>query len=86
VREEDTVARFGGDEFVAMLKDLSDQSHHAAALAQAIGKKILGQTLVSLIKLGAHKYSTSSSIGLVLFSDQDELPKKCLKTSRHCHV
>ena len=78
VREEDTVARFGGDEFVAMLKDLSDQSHHAAALAQAIGKKILAK-LSQPYQLGAHKYSTSSSIGLVLFSDQDESAEEMLK-------
>jgi diguanylate cyclase (GGDEF)-like protein len=78
VRKEDTVARFGGDEFVVMLEDLSNQSYVAAALAQTIGDKILAK-LRQPYQLGAHKYSTSSSIGLVLFNDQAESAEEMLK-------
>ena len=80
VREEDTVARFGGDEFVVMLEDLSNQLHIAAALAKTIAEKILAK-LSQPYLLGTHKYSTSSSIGLVLFWNQNESAEELLKYS-----
>jgi diguanylate cyclase (GGDEF)-like protein/PAS domain S-box-containing protein len=41
VREQDTVARFGGDEFVIMLEDLAEDATAATLFAQRVGNKVL---------------------------------------------
>ncbi len=79
VREGDTVARFGGDEFVVMLEDLGEQDLEAAAVAETIGKKILA-VLNQPYQLDTHIYHTSCSIGATLFNNHkvsiDELLKQ----------
>lgn len=78
VREEDTVARIGGDEFVVMLDGLSGQIIEAASQSEAVGEKILA-TLNQPYSLAGHEYHNTPSIGAVLFGDQklgiDELMK-----------
>ncbi|RYF02016.1 MAG: EAL domain-containing protein [Comamonadaceae bacterium] len=80
VRETDTVARFGGDEFVVMLENLNGAIEQAATQAEHIAEKLLAQ-LNQPFKLGgaAQHYSTPS-IGITLFGDQrcsvDELLKR----------
>ena len=66
VRDADTVARLGGDEFVVMLKDLSENAHHAASLAQQIGDKIL-YSLNQPYTLGSQPYRSTCSLGATLF-------------------
>lgn len=79
VREGDTVARLGGDEFVVMLEYQKVNREQAAALAQTVGEKILGELAQPYSLLGREHHSTAS-IGITLFSDQrgsiDELLKQ----------
>ena len=71
VRKNDTVGRFGGDEFVVMLEDLSENSEHATAQARAVAEKIL--TAIALpYKLDNHDCSSASSIGITVFGDNEK--------------
>jgi diguanylate cyclase (GGDEF)-like protein/PAS domain S-box-containing protein len=69
VRSSDTVARFGGDEFVVMVEDLGQNPQEAAARARCTGEQIL-VALNRPYLLGAAVHFSSPSIGITLFSDQ----------------
>jgi diguanylate cyclase (GGDEF)-like protein/PAS domain S-box-containing protein len=66
VREGDTVSRQGGDEFVVMLEELSENAEEAAAKAKTIGEKIIA-SLNQAYQLNSHEYLSTSSIGITLF-------------------
>lgn len=66
VREEDTVARMGGDEFIVVLNELSSDQNEAAIHAELVAEKIRSE-LSRDYQLGDTEYHTSSSIGIVLF-------------------
>jgi diguanylate cyclase (GGDEF)-like protein/PAS domain S-box-containing protein len=79
MREGDTIARFGGDEFVLILEQLDEDKTDAAAQAEMVGEKIrmvLGQPC----KLNGLEHHCSASIGINLFIDHpgntDELLKQ----------
>ncbi|PIY25902.1 MAG: diguanylate cyclase, partial [Comamonadaceae bacterium CG_4_10_14_3_um_filter_60_75] len=78
VRAEDTVAHFGGDEFMVLLGALGTDQATAANRARAVASKAL-QALSQPYSLGGLHYKSSASIGLVLFDshlrDVDELLK-----------
>ena len=78
VREDDTVARFGGDEFLVLLEDLGTHAGDAAEQTQQMGEKILS-ALNQPYQLGSHTAHSTPSIGAVLFNSQthnlDELVK-----------
>lgn len=59
-REEDTVARFGGDEFVVLLEDVEDE----AAVRRAAGRFLDG--LWDPVSLGDADVRVSASLGVVL--------------------
>lgn len=79
LREGDTVARQGGDEFIVMLEDLNENLLEAAAQTEIISKKIL-EEFNRPYQLAGHAYSNTSSIGAVLFRNHelgiDELLKQ----------
>lgn len=66
VREGDTCARFGGDEFVVMLADLSGEEFEAAQQARSVGMKILA-ALGAPYELDGIEHHTTPSIGVTLF-------------------
>lgn len=68
VREGDTVARLGSDEFVVMLEDLSDNALDAATQVETVGEKMLAALGQSYLLNGGVHHSTSS-IGITLFGD-----------------
>ncbi|MCW8200133.1 EAL domain-containing protein [Verminephrobacter aporrectodeae subsp. tuberculatae] len=78
VRETDTVARFGGDEFVVLLEGLSANSAHASAETAHVASHI-ATTLGQPYPLGETSHHSTPSIGIALFGRQpcsvDELLK-----------
>jgi diguanylate cyclase (GGDEF)-like protein/PAS domain S-box-containing protein len=79
VRTDDTVARFGGDEFVVLLANLGTKKAKAAALqAEAIGEKILA-AFVETFQLDPYEYPCTPSVGVTLFSPEDRNVDELLK-------
>jgi diguanylate cyclase (GGDEF)-like protein/PAS domain S-box-containing protein len=70
VREADTVARQGGDEFVVLLEDLSTDVHEAVTLASQIGEK-LREGMVQVFDLIGYEYHCRLSVGVSLFGQGD---------------
>jgi diguanylate cyclase (GGDEF)-like protein len=66
VREGDTVARIGGDEFLVMLVDLSENAVEAATQAELVGKKILA-AFEQAFQLNESEHRAAASIGVTLF-------------------
>lgn len=78
VRGLDTVSRFGGDEFVVMLVDLSENINDAATEAKTVAEKFLNDLRVPF-SLGGQQRFITLSIGISMFGDKptsiDELMK-----------
>lgn len=79
VRECDSVARFGGDEFVIILASLSTSEKAAANMTEAVVKKIL-EALKQAYQIGHITHHSTASVGATLFrgnaSPIDELLKQ----------
>ena len=78
VRETDSVARFGGDEFVVMLEDVSHLETEAAILTTKVAEKIL-QCLNTPYVLGNYEHQSTASVGITLFSNQLDNVNELLK-------
>tara|TARA_R110001599_G_scaffold353869_1_gene601201 strand:+ start:9593 stop:11644 length:2052 start_codon:yes stop_codon:yes gene_type:complete len=71
VRKGDTLARFGGDEFVILLEDLNVNTLKAAAQAEATGEKIL-LVLGLPYLIDGNRHSSTPSIGITLLGEVQE--------------
>ena len=87
VREEDTVARFGGDEFVVMLKQLDDDSAASVAQAGGVAEKIRAalaepyrlKLLQAENDVTIVMHHCTASIGVVLFVNHEYSEEDVLK-------
>ncbi len=66
VREADTVARFGGDEFVVILSDLNANEKDAAKDIGSVAKKILAALNRNYL-LGEFVQHSTASVGIAMF-------------------
>ena len=78
IREGDTVARFGGDEFVLLLEGLSEDRAQAAVQTRGVGEKVL-EALNYPYLLDGNDFHCSSSMGITLFFDYKEKLDELLK-------
>jgi diguanylate cyclase (GGDEF)-like protein/PAS domain S-box-containing protein len=78
VREADTVARFGGDEFVVVLEDLNAISETAATRAKAVAEKILSAIAQPFI-LEGREFDCSASMGITIFGNNGETGSEVLR-------
>lgn len=67
LRAEDTVARFGGDEFIVLSGQLEANERDAVLNARLLGEKIRA-SLAEPYQLGEIEYHSTPSIGMTLFS------------------
>lgn len=79
VRDADTVARFGGDEFVVLLEDLGRDNDNAINAANQIAAKIQDKLLKPYNLDELHDYRATSSMGVVVFDGRGISVEELLK-------
>jgi diguanylate cyclase (GGDEF)-like protein/PAS domain S-box-containing protein len=78
VRETDIIGRFGGDEFVIILQDLSGTPERAAEQAKNVAEKIRAVVNQPYL-LDGRNWISSSSIGIAVFGDKRESTDEILQ-------
>ena len=78
VREVDTVARMGGDEFVVLLEKIDAHPEAASQKTAQIAEKIRA-SLAEVYQLDGHEYHSSPSIGVCLYLGNAEPVEALLK-------
>lgn len=78
VRERDTLARVGADEFVVLLAELDQNPLEAAMQAELVGHKIL-DALKQPYQFDDSEMSCTASIGITLFGEQHDDNVEALK-------
>lgn len=68
LRDGDTLARIGGDEFVVILENLDNDISKAAIIAESVCSKIIASLEPSFL-LDGYIYHSSTSIGVAMFSN-----------------
>lgn len=79
IREGDTAARPGGDEFVVMLEDLGIDRSHAAIQAEAVAEKIRDRLNSPYGLGGSNDYFNAASIGISLYRGHEKTTEALLK-------
>ncbi|VAX27905.1 diguanylate cyclase/phosphodiesterase (GGDEF & EAL domains) with PAS/PAC sensor(s) [hydrothermal vent metagenome] len=69
LREEDTAARYGGDEFLVLLPELDDEMKVAAGFAQTVAEKI-EVALQFSYQVEEHRLTLGASIGIAMFPEK----------------
>ena len=78
VREQDSLAHQGGDEFIVILEDLGHELHEAASRAELVAEKIM-QSLRESYQLGLLEHHSQASIGVATFQDPTDNAEEILK-------
>jgi diguanylate cyclase (GGDEF)-like protein/PAS domain S-box-containing protein len=87
VRETDTVARFGGDEFVVILTGLGTDQAASTAQAKRVAEKILASLAEPYLIIVKHdgqadmrvEHRCTSSVGVVVFANHDGDQEEIMK-------
>ncbi len=82
LRTEDTIARWGGDEFVVVLQDLGQNAQVAALHAEAAAEKLL-RVLGQPHPLDGHQHHSTPSIGIVIWGGDVSSSEDLLKHADH---
>jgi diguanylate cyclase (GGDEF)-like protein len=78
VRDQDSLAHQGGDDFIVILEDLGHEPHEAATRAEMVAEKIL-QSLREPYQLGSIGYNSQASVGIAIFHAQEDSAEEVLK-------
>lgn len=78
IRESDTAARMGGDEFIVLLENLDADGTSAATQASAVAEKIRKAIEQTWSFNGREQYTTAS-IGITLFRGSSQTTEEMLK-------
>ena len=78
IREEDTIARIGGDEFIVLLDNVGNNKIDAKTNMTNLAEKIK-DTLNSITHIEGHINISTPSIGITLFSDASVSVKDIIK-------
>ncbi len=75
LREDDTVARMGGDEFIIVLSNLADPDDAAHTANRII------ESLRQPVRIGEHELTVTTSIGISVFPDDSRDPAALIKNA-----
>lgn len=84
-KSEDTVARFGGDEFVVILNELSNDANIAALRATRIAEDLKGtismpcHLQVEHAGIDTIEYQVTTSIGIVIYPTESQQPENIIQ-------
>ena len=80
VREDDSVGRLGGDEFIVLVEDLSAVLYEAAGQAEMLAEK-LRAAIAEPYVIDGYEHHTTGSIGVTLYRGEDETGDTLLRSA-----